>query len=191
MNRKTSVKTTVLEPVRLKSKAITKPRNINPDVRGPNKVSSSGVTISKAKRLADALKGMKWAKVRLDARKTYTTNAKLNLNPAVLFNSVQNYILLHSSDGLFADAEVVYKAQKAGDNFLIRYFIDVVSNNTEFKLFTFGAAPTQTLMLNAGPHEIPVVAVAQSAGEHSAQLALQMNDRAFYLQAIEIQPLDV
>jgi len=189
MNKKTAAKTTVLEPVKLKSKGL-KNRKLEVDVREPMEVTASRLTLSKAKDMSDLTKGITWSKVRLNARKTSGNFVKLNLVNATVFSAETNWILLASNSGSFAEASVAYKALKAGDNFLVRFLIDVISDNSLFQLSTFGGSAPLTMTLNAGSHEIPVVAVAQAAGDHSVQLLLKMPDRAFYLSAIEIEPLN-
>jgi hypothetical protein len=189
VDKKTAVRTTVLEPTKLKSKGL-KRRKLEFGTREPIEVSASRATLSKAKDMADLTKGVTWSKVRLDARKTSSSFAKLNLVNAIVFSAETNWILLASNSGSFAEASVAYRALKAGDNFLVRFFIDVISNNSLFQLSTFGGSAPQTMTLNAGPHEIPVVADAQIAGDHSVQLLLKMPDKAFYVSAIEIQPLN-
>jgi hypothetical protein len=188
MNKKTAVKTKTLEPVKLKSKAIAK-RNLHPDVREPIEATSSRVTISKARDMADLTRMVTWDKVTLGPRKTSGNFAKLNLVNATVFSAETNSILLSSTEGAFAEASVAYKALAAGDNFLVRFLIDVISDGSSFQLSTFGTSSPQTMTLDSGPHEIPVVAEAQAAGDHSVQLLLKMPNRSFYLTAIEIQPL--
>jgi hypothetical protein len=187
MNKKTAVKTTVLDLVKVKSKVVK--RNLDVEEREPIEVTRSRATLSKAKDMADLSKQISWTKVRLDARKTTGNFVKLNLVNATIFSAETNWIMLASNNSTFGEASVAYKALKAGDNFLIRFFIDVISNNSLFQVSTFGGTAPVTMTLNSGPHEIPVVAVAQNAGDHSAQLLLKEANKAYYLSAIEIEPL--
>ena len=187
MNKKTAVKTTVLQPVKLKSKTVK--RNLDVEAREPIEVTRSRATLSKAKDMADLSKQVSWTKVRLDARKTSSPFAKLNLVNVLTFSAETNWITIVSTASSFAEATVAYKALKAGDNFLIRFYIDVISNNSVFKVSTFGGTAPTTMTLSSGPHEIPIVAVAQNAGDHSAQLLLNEANKGFYLSGIEIEPL--
>jgi hypothetical protein len=188
MRKKTVTTTTVLEPVKLKSKVMKK-RKLDVEARAPIEATASRATLSKAKDMADLTKQVSWAKVLLNARKTSGNFVKLHLVNVLVFSAEDNTILLTGTSGAFAEASVWYKALKAGDNFLIRFFIDVISNGSQFQVATFGGTAPVTMTLNAGPHEIPVVATAQAAGDHSVQMLLTTPNRSFYLQGLEIQPL--
>ena len=186
MNKKTAVKTTVLDLVKVKSKIVK--RKLDVEDREPIEVTRSRATLSKAKDMADLSKQVSWSKVRLDARKTSSTFAKLELTNASSFSAKDNWITLMGNNINFGEATIDYQALKAGDNFLVRYFIDVISDNSRFQLSASGAAPV-TMTLNSGPHEIPLVAVAQAAGHHFVQLLLNEANKGYYLRAIEIEPL--
>ena len=188
MNKKTTMKTTTLEPVKVKSKVIKK-RKLDIEVREQMEVTKSRATLSKAKDIGDLTKQVSWSKVWLDSRKTSGNFVKLHLVNALVFSADSNTILLTSTTGAFAEASVWYKALKAGDNFLVRFFIDVINDGAQFQLSTFGGSASMQMTLNAGPHEIPVIAVADFAGDHAVQLLLKMPNRSFYLVGIEIQPL--
>jgi hypothetical protein len=187
MNKKTTMKTTTLEPVKVKSKVIKK-RKWDFDEREPMEVTKSRATLSKAKDIGDLTKQVSWSKVWLDSRKTSGNFVKLQLVNALVFSAESNTILLTSTDGAFGESTVCYKALKAGDNFLVRFFIDVINDGALFQITTSGGSIVQ-MTLNAGPHEIPVVTEADFAGDHAVQLLLKMPNRSFYLVGIEIQPL--
>ena len=190
MNKKTATKTNVLEPIKLKSKGL-KNRNLTPEARDPLEFTRSRATLSKAKDMADLTEMVSWSKVWLDARKTSSTFAKLRLVNASIFSADTNSILLASNASTFAEASVDYKTLKAGDNFLVRFFIHVISNNSVFQLSTFGGTAPLTMTLNVGTHEIPVVAVAQNAGDHAVQLLLKEANKSYNLIGIEMQPLSL
>jgi hypothetical protein len=190
MRKKAAPKTIAHEPIKLTTKGVV-PRKLGRGMREAQDFTKSGLTLAKAKKLADTLKGLKWAKVRLDARKTYTVHAKLNLVNAAIFNAEQNYILLTTTPTSFGEASVVYKAYKEGDHFLVRFFVDVISNGTKFRISTFNGSPPQEVTLSAGTHELPVVAQAAFVGDHAVQLLCITDNKAYYLQAIEVQPIEV
>jgi hypothetical protein len=185
----TAVATTVLDIKKLKSKGLKRRKLDFASERPPMEATGSRATLSKAKDIGELSKGLTWSKVMLNAQKTSGNFAKLNLTNVLSFSAESNWITLVSTSNTWAEASVAYKALKAGDNFLVRFFIDVISNGSQFQLSTFGGSAPVSMTLNAGPHEIPVVAVAQIAGDHSVQLLLTMPNRGFYLQGIEIQPL--
>ncbi|HET6644470.1 MAG TPA: hypothetical protein VFG65_03125 [Fimbriimonadales bacterium] len=125
----------------------------------------------------------------LDSRHTYTVHAQLHLNGAGIFNAKTKLILIACHEGLNGVAGIEFNAPAAGEHYLITFFVDVISDDTTLKLFTFGDSPDQTLQLNSGQHEIPVIAIPSLAGDQSVQLCIQMEDHGFYLNKIEIEKL--
>jgi len=131
----------------------------------------------------------KWSKVTLTARKTYSTPAQLVYHATGYLDAEKNHIYAWSSGPMDVYVGVRFNAPKVGDNYLIKFVIDVINRDSEFEIRASGTGKT-SMKLAAGNHELLVVAVPKVIGPQSVDLYLTHDAFGFYLHRIEIQPLD-
>jgi len=132
-----------------------------------------------------------WANVTLDARHTYFPKARLDMCGASIHNATDNYVFMEAKDGLHAEAQVAFNAAKAGDTYLITYYIQTTMQNTLVKVFSSGPNPAATMNLSAGYHQIPVAVVPSTPGSQYVILTLWSDpEQAMYFQRADVQLLN-
>ena len=125
----------------------------------------------------------------LTARKTFSARAQLVYNATGYLDAEKNHIYAYSSGPMPVFVGVRFNAPKVGDHYLIKFVIDVITKDTEFEVRASGS-PKTSLKLGHSRQEVIVVAVPKVVGPQSVDLYLIDNPFGFYLQRIEIQPLD-
>ena len=182
-------KPTVHEPIKMFTRGEGK--TAKNQVRPPT-ISSAGTSLADRRRIGSQMAASflteEWPKVTLSARKTYSPRAQLVLlNPELLDAEVPT-IIFGIAEAFGTYAGVKFDAPRAGDYYLIEFFITVIQRDSEYELRTSGSA-SQNLKLAAGPHVLRVVAVPKTKGQQSVTLWATDEALGFYLDRIEIQPM--
>lgn len=133
----------------------------------------------------------RWQDVTLDARHTSFPRAKLDLCGASIFNASDNYIFLEAEDGLHGEVQVNFSASKAGDTYLVTYYVHTNAQNTMLKVISSGNSPIATMNVGPGDHAIPVAVVTNTSGNQYVMLLLwyENGPHAMYVQRVDIQLL--
>jgi hypothetical protein len=131
-----------------------------------------------------------WQNVTLDARHPFYPKARLDVMGGKYYYTGDNFILVESRVATASAIQVTFNAMKAGDTYLVTYYVYPTKDGTELRVFSSGDTPDAALTLSAGQHQIPVAVIPTSAGNQHVTLTLWNEGRVVYLQRVDVQLLN-